>query len=234
MNYNSNNEEPIPDAETQSNGMDWEILPRLLKEPDSVARTIMEGQNLAKGSVKLLLAAALCHAVFGFAAGCFGGLEVAAMAAWKAPVIAVFSICLCLPSLYVFMAVLGSPLTASQAFAFASACLGMTGLILVGLAPVAWLFAVSTENLPFVILLTLAVWVVALLFTGKFIQRAYGVGLAQRSRGLKLWFCILMVVTLQMTTVMRPLLTHPNRDGHIITTKKMFFVEHFGKTMGRK
>ena len=64
------------------------IVTRLLKSPLSVALTIKTGGNLAAESVKMLGAALLCHAVFGLAAGLFGGWEVAAMAAWKAPFIA--------------------------------------------------------------------------------------------------------------------------------------------------
>ena len=201
------------------------VVERLLKAPRSVAFAILNGKNLAAESKKMLLTAAVCYAVFGFALGLFNGWGVALMDVLKAPFIVIASMLLCFPSLFVFTAVSGSPMTLGRAFALCSACLAMTGLIVVGLAPVAWLFAVSTESLPFVIVMALVIWFVALPFAMRFLRHAQGVGLLNRTAGLRLWFFVFIIVTLQMTTVMRPILTAPNFTFD--APKKMFFIKHF-------
>jgi hypothetical protein len=203
------------------------IIGQLLKAPLLVMLKIMSGKNLLMENAKLLGSAAVCYAVFGLSIGLFGGWQVAAMSVMKVPLIALCSMLLCFPSLYVFTAVLGSPMTFGQAFALGSACLAMTGLILVGLAPVAWLFSVSTASLGFVVVMTIVIWVVAMSFAGNFLGRAREVGLLKRGEGLGIWFVILAVVMLQMTTVMRPILTAPKKNESGITAEKKFFMRHF-------
>jgi hypothetical protein len=188
---------------------------------------IVSGRNLLMENAKMLGAAAACYAVFGLSIGLFGGWEAAAMSVWKVPLIALCSMLLCFPSLFVFTAVMGSPMTLGQAFALGSACLAMTGLILVGLAPVAWLFSVSTASVGFVVMMAFVIWLVAMSFAGNFLGRAREVGLLKRGGGVGIWFLILAVVTLQMTTVMRPILTAPKKDESGVTTEKKFFLRHF-------
>jgi len=219
---------PPPDAAAS----DDTTVGQLLKSPQSVVLKIMADKNLAAESAKLIGVTALCYAVFGIAVGLFGGWGIAAMTVWKAPLIALCAMLLCLPSLYVFTAVLGSPISLRQAFALGSACLAMTGLIVVGLSPVAWLFSVSTESLPFVTIMTFIIWLIALPFASRFLHRAGETGLLKHQGGLKVWFVILIVVTLQMTTVMRPILTAPAEGERIIATGKMFFLRHFGNACG--
>ena len=227
MSNEINGATPPPLTETDTPDAGGNIISRLLKSPQSVASTIQRDENLAVEAAKMLGAALLCHAVFGLAVGLFGGWQVAATAVWKAPFIALCAMLLCYPSLYVFTAVMGSPMTLAQAFAFGCACLATTGLIMVALAPVAWLFAVSTESLPFVTMMAFVMWLVALGFTSKFLLRAKDAGLLKRQEGLGLWFVILIFVTLQMTTVMRPILSAPTEDA---AREKMFFLQHFGKS----
>ena len=101
----------------------------------------------------------------------------------------------------------------------------MLGLLLVGLAPVVWLFAVSTESLPFVVVLTFLIWFIALAFTARYVGKLQVNPLFKRQAGIKVWFLILAIVTLQMTTCMRPLLAKPEKGWW--TGRKEFFLTHF-------
>ena len=125
---------------------------RLLKAPQTVAGTIAEGKNLLSPP-RAAAAALVCHAVFGLAIGMFGGLAVAAMDVAKGPLVALCSLLLCFPSLYVFACVSGSPYPTAD-IRPGLRMPGDDGLLLVGLAPVAWLFSVSTESAPFVVVLS--------------------------------------------------------------------------------
>jgi len=208
------------------------IVGALLKSPQKVTDAIVGQHDIAKSSIQLLLAGIACHAVFGLAIGLYGGTSVAPMAVVKIPLVALCSLLICFPSLYVFTCVAGSPLTLSQAFMLGSSCLAMTGLILVGLAPVAWLFAVSTENISFVVMLALMIWLVSAMFTARYVGRMRETQAFQHQAGIKIWFIILTVVTMQMATYMRPILVKP--DNGWWTSNKMFFLSHFGSTLNGK
>lgn len=204
------------------------IVTDLLKNPGRVAGIIAtERTGLFKSSVGMLAVALLCHAVFGAAIGLFAGWNAALMDAAKAPLIALCALMLCFPSLYVFSCVAGSPLTLLQTFALGCSCQAMVGLLLIGLAPVAWLFAVSTASLPFIVLLAFAVWLVAVIFAARYVGKLKAVPLFSNQSGIMTWFVILVIVSLQMTTCMRPLLGEPTGKG-LWAGEKMFFMAHFG------
>lgn len=206
------------------------IAATLLKNPLRISDDIASQKNLLRSSVLLLLVALACHVVFGLAVGLFGGWNVAAMDMVKMPLVALCSLLLCFPSLYVFTCVAGSPLSLAQTFVLGCSCFAMVGLILVGLAPVAWLFAVSTKSLSFVTLLAFLIWLVAIGFAGRFVDKLGAHPLLERQAGIKLWFLILILVTLQMTTCMRPMLSRPAPETGWWTAEKQFFLSHFGST----
>ena len=205
------------------------VASTLLKNPRRISETIAGQKNLLRSSLALLLMAIVCHVVFGLAVGLFGGWTVAAMDMVKIPLVALCSLLLCFPSLYVFTCVAGSPLSLAQTFVLGCSCLAMAGLILVGLAPVAWLFAVSTKSVSFVTMLAFLIWLVAVGFVGRYVDKLGGHPLFRRLAGIKLWFFILILVTLQMATCMRPMLSKPD-DGWW-TSEKQFFLSHFGATL---
>lgn len=205
------------------------IVTSLLKAPARVADAIaLQQKGLLSVAAVLLAVAVVCHAVFGLAIGLFAGWSVAIMDIVKAPLVAVCSLALCFPSLYVFACVAGSPLSISQTVALGCSCLAMVGLILVGLAPVAWLFAVSTQSLPFIVFLAFLIWLVALSFAARYVGKLRAQPLFQRQGGVKLWFLILIVVSLQMATCMRPMLGKPEKGWW--TAEKKSFLSHFIST----
>lgn len=208
------------------------LVDALLKSPRRLAETVADGRRLGGPILLMLGCALLCHAVFGFALGLFGGLAVAGMDAVKAPLVAGCALALCLPSLYVFANVGGAPLALSQVLLLGASCLAMVGLLLVGLAPVLWLFAVSTDSAPFVVVLALLVWVIALIFALRYVAKLGSVPILQRQAGMKLWFAVLVLVTLQMVTCMRPMLAKPPTGWW--TGGKQFFLAHFGSVLDGK
>ncbi len=208
------------------------MVAALLKSPHRLTATLAAGKDLVRSSAVLLVSAIVCHAIFGAAMGMFQGPAVAAMDAVKVPLVAAGSLFLCFPSLYIFASVGGSPLSLSQTFMMGCSCLAMSGLLLVGLAPVAWLFAVSTESLPFMVFLTLTVWLIATAFAARYVGRLRTNPLFQRQLGIKLWFVILAAATLQMTTCMRPMLAEPGDTWR--AREKMFFLSHFGSAFAPK
>jgi hypothetical protein len=203
------------------------LLSLLLKDPVAVGKEIAEGSACWRRSLVFLIWAMVFHAVFGLAVGLFGGWSVAGMTATKAPLIALCSFLLCYPSLYVFGCLGGAELSAPRMFLFGSSCLAMIGLILIGLAPVAWLFSISTASFPFVVLMTAIIWLVSVGFAFKYILKLQGKSASRRLWGIVFWFYIFVLVSFQMTTCMRPLLTKPEPGRGWWTAEKQFFGAHF-------
>lgn len=170
-----------------------------------------------------LLAGALgCYVLYGVASGFFQGGEAIALATLKIPLIVLASLVLCLPSFYVFTALSGADLQ-PRAFATAvSGFAGITGLILLAMMPVIWLFSVSTLSLVFVVFLHLVVWIVALFFGRQFLNRAAGNARA----AIGIWLVLLFLVSLQMTTYVRPVLWR-GRSQAFFETEKLSFLEHW-------
>lgn len=203
------------------------LVANLLKSPESLAEVIASDRQSLRTGVRFLAMAALFYAFFGLAIGSYG-VDSALMAALKIPLIVACSLLICYPSLYVFSCLGGIPMTMSQVFVLGSACISVAGFILIGLAPVAWLFSMSTPNLPFRTLLTLVMGLIAIIFVVRFIGKLQVHAFFQRSQGVKVWLLILITVTLQMITVMRPILDRPT-DGD--RPRRIFFLQHLGESL---
>ena len=221
------NPPPLPPgiAAPETNGP----VAALLKNPRRLADAIADRQNLPASIAALLAVGLAGHAAFGLAVGLYSGWAVAAMNAVKMPLAGAGALLLCFPSLYVFSCVAGAPLSVPQAVALGSAGFAMVGLVLFALAPVAWLFAVSTANLPFVALLAFLLWLVALGFAARFADKLGANPLFRRRAGVNLWLCILALATLQMATCLRPMLARPDQGWR--DSGKLFFLSHFAQTL---
>ena len=216
-------------------------LSELLKTPDRYSLGIVGGGDVGPRVALALAAAAAGFALYFFAAGFFAGWRVALLDAAKGAGVALFAFALCLPSLYVFSCVSGATLRAGQIVASGAACLATAGMLLAALAPVLWLFAVSSSSAAFVTALAVllavpAVWLAVRPAIG--LQTAGGV---RSTAGLRLWLAVLAVVALQTVTLLRPMLAAPEKpaEGEAAAAgaaapsapEKMFFLEHFVRTL---
>lgn len=199
-------------------------LAELLKEPQRFARGLCGGDG-ARPALRLVLAGVAGYALFGLAAGFFAGPLVALLDAAKGAAIALFAFALCLPSLYVFACVSGMTLSFRQILAAGGACLAMAGLMLSALAPVLWLFAVSSGSAAFVTFLTFALAFLAAAFALRPARALAAAGALRSLAGIRVWFAILVVVSLQMVTLLRPMLAERKPDAK--PAEKCFFLEHF-------
>jgi len=177
-----------------------------------------------QASASLLVGAAICAAIYAAAAGFFQGGSSIAIAALKVPLIIFGSLVLCLPSLYIFTALAGVEISIREFAAAVAGFSGIVGLILLALMPVTWLFAVSTMSLGFVVLLHLFIWITALVFGRRIIVKA--IGPARGAVGL--WLVLLFLVSLQLTTYMRPVLWHATGTPLLELEKQSFFSHYAG------
>ena len=148
---------------------------------------------------------------------------------WAAPVkIAggiLASALICLPSLYIFACLSGSQARLNEICGLIAGLLLLMTILLVGFAPVAWLFSQSTESLVWMGALHLVFWLIASCFALRFLQAGFSHSRARSTAGLNAWVIIFMLVAVQMTAALRPIL---GKSETFLPTEKKLFVAHWG------
>ncbi len=227
-----------PDSDRPSDAEDLQptALPRgplgaldeLLHRPREI---FGRARQAGPSSLFYLGAAAIgCFVLYGVASGFFQGGSQVLVTALKAPLILLASLVLCAPSFYVLSSLQGAEVTPRWLAANLIGLAGMLGLLLVALMPITWLFSVSSESLAFIVILHLVVWIIAIHFGYKFLNAAHGDG---ESRPSMAWMLLFVLVSLQVTSQMRPVLWRAEGEA-LFAPQKMFFLEHFADVAAGK
>ncbi len=171
----------------------------------------------------------ICLAIFGLVVGTFSWNHQL----WTAPLKIVggllFSGLLCLPSLYIFACLGGLDAMFRTSVGVLCGLIALSGLLLVGFAPVVWLFSVSSTSIIFLGLLLLSLWIVCAGFGLVLVFRA-GRALGMTNTGhLTVWCAVFLLVTLQMTTTLRPIIG--TSDKLINFEEKKFFLAYWSEQL---
>jgi hypothetical protein len=171
----------------------------------------------------LFLIAVVCSVVYGVVVGTFsGGTQLWASPA-KIAAGLVVSAFICLPSLYIFSCLSGSHARLVEVIGLIAGLLALMTVLLIGFAPVAWVFSQSTDSLAAMGALHLIFWVIATYFGLRFLC----VGFAQlsgKAGGLRVWITVFLLVMAQMTTTLRPIV---GTADTLMPGEKKFFVKHW-------
>jgi hypothetical protein len=170
-------------------------------------------------------------AAYGAVAGFFqGGLQIA-VAALKAPLIVLFGIVLCLPSLVVCAALAGADLSWRRLARMVAAFAATLGVLLASVGPIAWLFSVTSRSLAFLVFFHLATWGIALLFALRGLTWMLAL---PRARLVAVgWTVLLWLVVVQLTAYLGPVLErHPGEAVFVL--EKGSFLEKFDKIFDGK
>ena len=203
------------------------VVEALLKFP---GRIIHELQNNWRAALPLwLLSLALLGMLaYGVVVGSFSGGPQLWIAPAKIAIGTMLSILICLPSLYIFTCLSGidAQLRTVTGVLFAAVSLG--ALLLIGFAPVAWIFSQSTDSVAFMAAVHIGLWAIGIMF-GLRLLEAMGHLLGRSARThLKLWSAIFIVVCLQMMTTLRPIV---GTSDHLLPSEKKFFLAHWAETL---
>lgn len=205
------------------------ILETLLKRPTQLLDALQQkgGGVLAAW---LAVAALLFLAAYGLLVGTFSGGEQLLAAPLKISLGALFTMLICLPSLFIFACLTGAEVTLRGIVGVLCAALALAALLLIGFAPVAWVFSQSTESVAFIGTLHLLFWFIAVGF-GLRLLRVFMDLLRVRDRAhLRVWTGIFILVSLQMTTALRPIV---GKSPHYLPLEKRFFLEHWFENVAR-
>lgn len=177
----------------------------------------------------MLFVAIICSAIYGVIIGSFSGGDQW----WAAPVKVtcglLISTVICLPSLYIFTSLSGAQARLVEIFGLVVGLLTLMTILLIGFAPVAWLFSESTNHVAWMGFLHLLFWGISTIFGLRFLQAGFAHAKARSSSGLNTWAVIFILVVLQMTTALRPIIGPT--DETFLPTKKVFFLTHWFNSM---
>ncbi|MEM7394353.1 MAG: hypothetical protein AAF492_18600, partial [Verrucomicrobiota bacterium] len=154
---------------------------------------------------------------------------------WLAPAKIVtgtlFSALICLPSLFIFICLSGAEITMKETVGLLMAKLSIVALLLLGFGPVSFVFSRSTESVPFMGFLQLVFWFIAVIYGFQFLHRGYRMLNGESKGHLATWSVIFLVVALQMTTTLRPII---GTSEKVFETDKKFFVTHWFESMDKE
>jgi hypothetical protein len=205
------------------------LFEALLRRPHALVVRLAQPDHGATGRFALMAIGSIL--LFGFVLGCFAKNEQLWAAPVKITVGLIFAGLICFPSLYIFATLAGARIAISQLAACLAGALSLAGLLLLGFAPAVWIFAESTDSLGFMGSLAIGSWIIAVFFALKFLRSAIQMTGGTQKAPLMIWSTIFLLVTLQMTTSLRPILGRSEADL-LLTQEKKFFLEHWSDTFG--
>lgn len=185
-----------------------------LRQPDAVRLV-----------VSMLLASVVCSLIYGVVAGTFSGGPQLWIAPAKIAMGLMISALICLPSLYIFACLSGSHARLTEVCGLLAGLLLLMTVLLIGFAPVAWIFSQSTDSLPGMGALHLLFWFVATIFGLRFLEAGFSQSQARSHAGFYTWTIIFLLVAVQMTTTLRPIL---GKSESFLPKEKKFFMAHWG------
>lgn len=204
----------------------FEVMNEILKTPE---RTLAAARDRStRRPVMLIVGALACYLAYAGAAGLFQGGSGVALAALKIPLIVLASVALCIPSFYVFTALAGADYSVRELGTVVAGFCAVAGLILVGVLPILWLFTVSSRSLLFIVWLHIFLWLTALVFAREYLLRAVAAAGRAARAAVGFWLIIVFIVSLQMTTTLRPVLWRAPHQP-LFAASRMSFFTHLGQ-----
>ncbi|MDX2109187.1 MAG: hypothetical protein SFY80_02995 [Verrucomicrobiota bacterium] len=195
------------------------VLELLLRNPTALVHHMSASKEASIGS-SLLIVAIISLSLFGIVVGSFsGGIQW-----WAAPLKItlgmLFSTAICFPSLYIFTCLSGIEIRISKLIQLVLGMTAITGILLLGFAPVSWVFAQSTDSIPIFGFLNLVFWAIGIIFGLKFLSRQL---VGEKASMLSLWVLIFLLVCMQMTTTLRPII---GKADTLLPKEKKFFLSY--------
>jgi hypothetical protein len=174
--------------------------------------------------VSMILTSVVCSLIYGIVVGTFSGHSQLWIAPVKIAAGLMISAMICLPSLYIFTCLSGSQARLAEICGLLAGLLMLMTILLIGFAPVAWIFSQSTQSPVWMGALHLAFWFIATIFGLRFLETGFSHSAAKSHAGFYTWVVIFLLVAVQMTTALRPIIGASETEGFLPKEKKFFLV----------
>jgi len=211
-------------------------IPHIFAAIDAILRhprRIMYQLNQSTGSrliLSMTMAAVVCSLIYGVVAGTFSGGSQLWIAPVKIALGLMISALICLPSLYIFTCLSGSKARLTEICGLLAGLLLLMTILLIGFAPVAWIFSQSTSSLAWMGTLHLGFWFIATIFGLRFLEAGFSYSQARSHAGFYTWVIIFLLVAVQMTTALRPIL---GKSDTFLPKDKKFFAVYWGDCLSK-
>ena len=199
------------------------LIDSLLKRPARLIRQLCETKS-SRHWLLLLLVAVPAFALYGLVIGSFHGGGQYYVSPMKVTAGALLSMLICFPSFYIFSCLAGIDVQLRGIAGVMFAMFALTGMLLLGLAPVAWVFSQSTTSENFIAILHLVFWLIAAAFGARLLSYMTQAQDVPHRVHLRVWLVIFILVSLQMTTALRPIIG-PSADW--LPKEKRFFLTYW-------
>ena len=196
------------------------LVEALLKSPATILREGRAGYGMI---LRLAAIVAVTASLVGLVMALFsGGLQLV-FVPLKLSLGIFCCALLCLPSLHVFSCLSGAEQSVKDTLIALLLGVALMGVLLVGFAPIAWIFSQATASVAVMGAVHLIFLVISCVLGLGLVNRA----LAAMNRNpvrTRMWSPLFLLVVLQMTTTLRPLVGP--EDGQILHGRS-FFVAHW-------
>ncbi|MDA3873719.1 MAG: hypothetical protein PF795_07135 [Kiritimatiellae bacterium] len=219
--------QPIPLGEPMEHLGLGLLVETLLKRPENLFEEF-KGKRVGGASAKLAVIGLACYVLYGLLVGSFSG----GMQWWASPLkIAggvLFSSLICLPSLYIFGCLARSETSLKQCVGLLAGMVALSGVLLIGFITVSWVFSTSIHSLAFMGFLHLVFWWIAFMFGTRILLRGMTAFHSESSQPIHIWMLIFLLVLLQMTVTLRPLL---GPGEQLFSEGKQFVLPYWGEQL---
>ncbi len=199
------------------------VIDALLRQPRRLIFQLKESDG-PRLIMAMAFVAFLGSLAFGAVVGTFSGGAQIWAASVKVTIGIAISGMICLPSLYILTCLSGSQARLVEVAGFLAGLIALTAILLVGFAPIAWIFSQSTSSLIAMGALHLVFWFIATFFGVRFLSAGFSHSKAKSRLGLGVWFFIFVLVSLQMSAALRPII---GRANTFLPNEKEFFLGHW-------
>jgi len=188
------------------------------------ANVMHEHRHRPRTAAKLALIVAISMAATGLCLAAFGGGAQLLVVPLKLALGMALCALICLPSLHIFSALSGGRVSIRDTSGALLVGLALTSVLLVGFVPIAWLFSQATDSAPVVGALHLVFFLVSAFFGLRLTRRAIVASTGRRVPVLALWSVLFVLVVVQMSTTLRPLV---GPFAGLALAPRAFFLVHW-------
>lgn len=215
------------------------LIDYMMQRRDALLADIASERDLPNYIADMLIVTTLLMALYGLLVGVNVGGRQMLMNPVKLPWLLILTLALCVPSLHIFSAFLGSKLTFAQNLALATTSVAIIAIVLTAFAPIVWFFMFASNHYEFGVLVNLVAFCIAgllgvsyLFSAARHLYQSYPQ--PQRFLGfLTMWIMLYGIVGAQMAYNLGPYFRKTdvffnNRGGSVL----MDMADHLAKLLG--
>lgn len=190
------------------------FLDYILRAQTALFEQIYSQQALPRIIASMAVLCAFLSGIYGLTMGMNHSIWQSLAAAFKLPILFLLTALICIPSLYTFNVLLGQRFRFLQTVALMTMTLGTTTILLASLAPLAFFFALTTNDYNFLLLLHVAIFGLCGIYGVQYLYRgcsylAFRMEHPLNNLLLRIWIIIYAVVGMQLGWRLRPFVSTP-------------------------